>query len=263
MVETKTHLIKLVTVTILISLLSAGLAASVNASAMRSKTSSSTTCSDVVMIGVRGSGGAQTGDKGDNYTGVSAQVYGVYKKLETKLHKEKKTIKLQAVQYPATSLQTGVSNPTLFTNSIEKGKENLLQQAKELEKTCPKTKIILAGFSQGAMVVHEASMEVPSNVAGLLLIANGYRSKNDKTIFKGTGLAKNQGLAHGLIPTPKPLNGKPKSITVCVEKDIVCDQTGSISIESGEIHSMGYLNSKIQNQQANTLIKILKKFTTN
>lgn len=219
---------------------------------------SKTLCSDVALIGARGSGGVQTGDRDDNYTGVSGPVYGVYKKLETQLGKENKTISLHATQYPAVSLQTGFNNPKLFIDSIKKGADNMNMQAAGIAKSCPKTKIILAGFSQGAMVVHEASINPIRNIVGLLLIANGYRSVGDKTIFKGTGSPLNQGLAHGLIPTPKPLNGNPASVTVCVIKDIVCDQTGSLSGESVNIHSTGYLNNKIQNQQARALVKILK-----
>jgi hypothetical protein len=259
MVKTKPYIKLLIIAIILVisSTIGSGVYAEVN---NVNKANADTTCPYTIMIGARGSGGPQTGDKSDNYTGVSGPVYGVYKKLEKKLSKENKTIKLQAVQYPAISLQVGVSNPTLFIESIKVGADNMVKQTEDIKKSCPKTKVILAGFSQGAMVVYEASSKAPVNVAGLLLISNGYRSVEDKAIFKGTGLPKNQGVAHGLIPVPKPLTGKPVAINVCLEKDIVCDQTGSISNESSKIHSQGYLGNKIQNQQANTLIKIMKKF---
>ena len=53
---------------------------------------------------------------------------------------------------------------------------------------CPTTKVVLAGYSQGAMVVHRnlQALAASPNLAASLLIADGDRLPNDTTVNIGS-----------------------------------------------------------------------------
>jgi Cutinase len=98
---------------------------------------------------------------------------------------------------------------------------------------CPASKVVLAGYSQGAMVVHrnlQALADGP-NVASALLIADGDRLPDDNVITmgsvtatpgKGKGVAQDWPiLAHA--PAKLPLTIGSRTISVCDRGDAVCD----------------------------------------
>lgn len=214
-------------------------------------------CSDITVIGARGSGASQSGSRVDNFTGTSGPVYGVFKRLKKRFKKDKVSVSLQAVTYPAAQVQSLLTAPATFTSSINAGTSSMLAAARSLQRSCPDTKVVLAGFSQGAMVTHWAAGSAPSNVAAALLIADGFRNTSDKAVFVGTGSKTNRGVATGVLASPPPLTSTPPAVTVCLRGDVVCDASAELDLSS-KVHTTGYLSKRVQNAQAKQLYKILK-----
>ena len=98
---------------------------------------------------------------------------------------------------------------------------------------CPTTKVVLAGYSQGAMAVHRNLVNIGAdpNLAAALLIADGDRHPNDTTVNIGSaspdpektgGAAQDWPiLAHA--PALLPANIGVRTISVCDAGDAVCD----------------------------------------
>ena len=93
--------------------------------------------------------------------------------------------------------------------------------------------MVLAGYSQGAMVVHRNlhALEASPNLAAVLLVADGDRLPEDPTLNLGTasgipergkGVAQDWPiLAHAPAPLPPAIGAR--TISVCDLGDAVCD----------------------------------------
>ena len=76
-------------------------------------------CSDVLLLGARGSGQPQSGSTADGGTGLGPQVYGVYQRLVRQV--PGRAIAAQAVVYPAQGVQTLATNTQAYFSSLELG----------------------------------------------------------------------------------------------------------------------------------------------
>ncbi|MGV0803713.1 cutinase family protein, partial [Mycolicibacterium elephantis] len=68
-----------------------------------------------------------------------------------------RTMTAEAVVYPAVAVpdeDAGVGDWLGFMDSVDVGAEALDAQYAAFTQRCPGTKVVLAGYSQGAMVVH-------------------------------------------------------------------------------------------------------------
>src|SRR5262249_61456752 len=87
-----------------------------------------------------------------------------------------------------------------FRSSVDPGRSALGAQYAPFAQRCPASKVVLAGYSQGAMVVHrnlQALADSP-NVAAALLVADGDRLPGDSVITIGSVTAtpgKGKGVA--------------------------------------------------------------------
>ena len=107
------------------------------------------------------------------------------------------------------------------------------QQYAAFVAQCPTTKVVLAGYSQGAMVVHRNlhALDASPNLAAALLIADGDRLPQDPTLNLGSvtsvpgagkGVAQDWPiLAHA--PALLPVSMGSRTISVCDVSDAVCD----------------------------------------
>lgn len=116
--------------------------------------------------------------------------------LASALKKDNPSVAVQGVDYPASAAGNaqmgGSGGPTMAS---------LAQQAKQ---KCPKTKIVLSGYSQGAMVVHNALGKFDgSNVAAVIVFGDPMNGMS----FKGVD--------------------KSKALEVCGSSDFLCDRAGS------------------------------------
>jgi hypothetical protein len=185
------------------------------------QTASAATCTAVLFVGVRGSGEAAG-------LGPSVQnTYDVFRSQTTK------SVTLHALPYtaaPVPIINRGASI-SAFINSVNSGKTMLVDYLKAESQRCPNQDIVLAGFSQGALVVNQAMRTLPVSILdridGLAMIADpafdptfagnvGTYSKNDEGIVSTfTSVYKTQNYL------PAAVAGKAKAY--CLAYDPVCN----------------------------------------
>jgi hypothetical protein len=162
-------------------------------------------------------------------------VYQSLLDLQRVLQHDGRTITAEAVEYPATEVPEdgGLLDWAGFMSSVDTGAAALGAQYASFAQRCPASKVVLAGYSQGAMVVHrnlQALADSP-NLAAALLIADGDRLPGDNVISMGTasgvpgkrlGVAQDWPiLAHA--PAKLPMAIGSRTISVCDYADAVCD----------------------------------------
>jgi hypothetical protein len=189
-------------------------------------------CPDVHWIGAAGSGER---DDPTAYGGMGRVIFQSYRDLAQQMQRDGRTITAEAVDYPAKAVPADgdLLGWAGFMSSVDAGTAALGTQYASFAQRCPASKVVLAGYSQGAMVVHRnlhALADGP-NVAAALLIADGDRLPDDNVITmgsvtatpgKGKGVAQDWPiLAHA--PAKLPLTIGSRTISVCDRGDAVCD----------------------------------------
>lgn len=216
-----------------------------------------TDCPDVRWMGAAGSG-QRDGDLSAN-AGMGDDIYQSYRDLQQLLAADGRTMTAEAVEYPAVAVPDldggGVGDWLGFMGSVDTGATALGAQYAAFWAKCPTSKVILAGYSQGAMVVHRNlhALGANPNVAAALLIADGDRLPADPTINIGSvtsvpgagkGVAQDWPiLAHAPAPLPPAIGAR--TISVCELGDAVCDydpEAQETSPIATAIHT-GYTNS--------------------
>ncbi|MGV0741149.1 cutinase family protein [Mycolicibacterium sp. XJ870] len=194
--------------------------------------SASPECPDLHWIGVAGSG-----ERDGNPTangGMGRVVYQSLQDLSRLVEQDGRTMTAEAVAYPATAVP--VDGDLLgwggFMGSVDTGVAALGNQYAAFTQRCPSSKVVLAGYSQGAMVVHRNlhALAASPNLAAALLVADGDRLPTDPTLNLGTAVPGGDGLgvaqdwpilAHA--PAPLPASVGSRTISVCDRGDAVCD----------------------------------------
>jgi len=201
-------------------------------------------CGDFHWMGAAGSGqrdGAGLTTNG----GMGAVVYQSYRQLQADLAASGRTITAEAVQYPAAPvpLEGGLGGWMDFMDSVEDGTDAAADQFEAFTARCPATLVVLAGYSQGAMVIHRNLHDLADDphVAAALLIADGDRLPADTTINLGStavtpGLGKGVAQEHSFLasaPTsPLPPGIGARTVSVCDVGDPVCDYDPDITTDA-------------------------------
>ena len=152
-------------------------------------------CTDVLFLGARGSGQPQSGSGGDGGTGLGPQVYGVAQRLARQLPGQ--SITVSAVQYPAQGVELLATAPNTYFGGLEGGVVDVQNQLRGRAAACPAERIVLSGYSQGAMVVHRAlqdldragdptARQILARTDGVVLISDGDRRPRDRATSYGT-----------------------------------------------------------------------------
>src|SRR3954471_5897925 len=146
-------------------------------------------CPDVHWMGAAGSGERTEYDIAAN-GGMGEIVYKSYQALQQQLAAEGRTITAEAVDYPAKDVppDAGVGDWLDYMGSVDAGTAALGAQYATFTAQCPTSKVVLAGYSQGAMVVHRnlVALGANPNLSAALLIADGDRHPNDTTVNIGS-----------------------------------------------------------------------------
>jgi hypothetical protein len=167
---------------------------------------------------------------------MGSVVYQSYQQLKAQLAADGRTIDAEAVQYPAAPvpLESGISGWLGFLGSVGDGTDATAEQYTAFTERCPDSKVVLAGYSQGAMIVHRNLYKLADDphLAAALLIADGDRLPVDTTIKlgstaitqgRGEGVAQEHSfLASTNTSTLPPAIGT-RTISVCDVGDPVCD----------------------------------------
>ncbi|WP_396930719.1 cutinase family protein [Mycolicibacterium sp.] len=209
-------------------------------------------CADYHWIGAAGSGQRDAAGLTAN-GGMGSVVYQSYQQLKAQLAADGRTIDAEAVQYPAAAvpLEGGISGWLGFLGSVGDGTDATATQYKAFVERCPDSKVVLAGYSQGAMVVHRNLYKLADDphLAAALLIADGDRLPVDTTIKLGStavAVGHGEGVAqdHSFLASTNTSQLPPaigtRTISVCDVGDPVCDynpDTGKITDSAIAIHT--------------------------
>jgi hypothetical protein len=132
---------------------------------------------------------------------------------------------------PAAYKEYNKDNVDKYLSSISQGISDTLSEARSLHQQCPHSLLILAGYSQGAMVMHQAELQLQAagdnellgQIAGTLLLGDGDRVPNTQASEFGTSTAKSEGVR----TWAKRNNGQDvedpaTTANICNAGDIVC-----------------------------------------
>lgn len=185
------------------------------------QTANAATCTPVLFVGVRGSGEA---------AGLGPTIQDTYNNFKAS---ESQSTTLYALPYTASPVPVVNRGASIsaFINSVNSGKTMLVNYINAQVAQCPTQKIVLAGFSQGALVIVETmrtlSVATMQHVSGISLLGDpafdpkfagnvGTYSKNDSGIVSTfTSVYKSQSYL------PSTVSGNAKSY--CLAYDPVCN----------------------------------------
>lgn len=192
-------------------------------------------CADVLFIGARGSGQKA----GGHLDGLGPQIAGVLDRLEQGLDSER-SIDAVAVDYETPGLGvvfTSRKGLTKYLAGIGDGIANVMGLLTEKAAACPEQRVVLAGFSQGAMVMHQVVRrlvrddvpEILDRIAGVALLGDGDREKKTKVRRYGNAPKKGWGLRRPLKNQPIPQQLAKRTHSLCVKRDIVCNTSNYLA----------------------------------
>ena len=118
-----------------------------------------------------------------------------------------RSVGVYAVNYPA-------SND--FGRSAPAGGDDMSAHVQAMAASCPSTRIVLGGYSQGAAVVDLATTSMPADVSGNVAAAAEFGAA--RSTFADS-------LSPGPLPSVGPLY-RAKTIEMCVPNDPICSQGG-------------------------------------
>jgi cutinase len=137
-----------------------------------------------------------------------------------------RSVNVYAVNYPANDD---------YHNSATAGATDAAAHIQDTVASCPNTKLVLGGYSQGSTVIDLASNSMPAPVAdhvAAVALFGEPTSQFSSMLWGGQPL-----------PTINPLYG-PKTISLCAPDDPICSPGGNIMAH------VSYIDSGMTNQAA-------------
>ncbi len=175
---------------------------------LTSPVASADPCSDVAVVFARGTHqGPGLADVGQAFVdSLTSQVGG-------------KSVGVYAVNYPANDD---------YHNSASAGSDDASAHVQDTVASCPNTKIVLGGYSQGSTVIDLATSAMPAPVADHVAAV---------ALFGEPSSGLSSALWGGApLPTISPLYG-PKTISLCAPDDPICSGGGNILAHVSYIQS--------------------------
>lgn len=209
-------------------------------------------CPDVMFIGARGSG--ERLSKANH--GLGAPLYEMARQLEKDVRNYGEQMGMLGVVYSADSV--GELIPSVpeaaayaaatpggalalyytrhlkpYTASVNDGVKLTIEAVHAVLSNCPEAELVLAGYSQGAMAVHQAERklehagdeEALDAIGGTLLLGDGDRTSATDAKLIGGASRLTAGIRvalHG-IARPQDVEEPETTVEICAVNDIVCD----------------------------------------
>ena len=218
-------------------------------------------CPDILLLGARGSG-----ERASAVGGFGPTVGKLADQIEGRLDAD--AVGRLAVRYEAAGVETlvpsraqaglfarsvfGPDSPELkakraaavaasfkvqrlggYTASIDEGVRSAQEQLTTAQENCPETSYILAGFSQGAMVMHQTLLRLADadeddtldKIIATVLIADGDRVKDTAATQVGSAPSAARGVRSAFSVNERDSKPKPDMVVydVCDDGDLVCD----------------------------------------
>jgi hypothetical protein len=119
-----------------------------------------------------------------------------------------------------------------YIASINEGISQAMKEANVVATGCPDTMLVMAGYSQGAMVIHQAERRLDGQrdaaahdaVIGTLLLGDGDRIHESRASLFGSAPVGGEGVRvylHGI--QPHDVDEPWSTAEICNSQDIVCD----------------------------------------
>jgi cutinase len=105
-----------------------------------------------------------------------------------------------------------------YANSASAGANDAKAHVESMVASCPNTKMVLGGYSQGAGVIDLATDSMPPQVANHVAAV---------ALFGNPQSTYAKSLAGGQLPAISPLY-RPMTIDLCVPDDMICSEGGNI-----------------------------------
>ena len=207
-------------------------------------------CYGVFFVGVRGSGDLPQGEppsySGDG-DGMGPRPFDMYFGFQERMHalRPDVSIKPYGLRYRALGVFHNIFNwgGSAFVNSIYEGVDNLVSLLEQRFDDCPTERFVLAGHSQGALVIHLAMLELENfnpdiltRIEAIGLTADPARVAGGsevlvETIDKPAGSWTDNGVGSWTtvnfsdehLTGPLPDAVASKTLSMCHRFDIVCD----------------------------------------
>lgn len=187
-------------------------------------------CADYTFIGAAGSG------EGHSAGGLGSTVNSAAQAFAGRARAAGKTVAIRPIYYPAAAVPTRVDQFGGFLASMNTGAANTQGDVEIVLKACPSTKIVLAGYSQGASAVHRALQRLGDRkqLTAAALIADPDRIPNDTTRYLGSaprsqGMAQASAMISGANPAPLAPRIGGRTLSICTSGDPVCHWTGDLA----------------------------------
>lgn len=207
-------------------------------------------CAELTVIGARGSGqgvfSAEPKGFGREAGALALAVGDAAEGLEW-------DTEYVGIDYPAVDVPTARARPDVFLDSVRSGALAGLADAESAVATCPSTRLVVVGSSQGAAVAHgiaallasdEALAEVRSRVLGVVLLGDPTRRRTDAEVehVDPGGVSASDGfLADDRLDVGPPLAGR--VLSVCAVGDTVCGSPAGATwadLDISTVHNTGY-----------------------
>ncbi|MBL7256938.1 cutinase family protein [Paractinoplanes lichenicola] len=195
-------------------------------------------CGDVLFVGVRGSG-QNVGMGNENLDLFRALIDGP------------EEITAYPLPYRASPVSTFVkpgSGRADYLRSVGRGVRALERLLEQRTRDCPDERLVLSGFSQGAMVIHRvlqrARPATLEHIVAVALMADGDRTPGDRAVRLGSAAPEGRGIAQTYAGTLRarrtPLPAWPAVFSLCSRYDLVCDFT-PLHLHNGAMLATGFL----------------------
>jgi hypothetical protein len=197
-------------------------------------------CTDYVWIGVAGSGERGASSPVANM-GMGNYMARSYADFMSEAATRDKTVRATSVAYRAMDVSSGMKKPHEYRASMDEGVTKLRSLINQINGNCGnRTKLVLAGYSQGAAVVHRVLQRGPgANFGGALLLADPDRLTYDTAVASGTaaapvvGAIAGEGIAQVFSQaSARKLAGRvgAKTLSYCNLGDLVCNYNPGASV---------------------------------
>lgn len=229
------------------------------ASAAAQPSASAVACSDsdVVILGAAGSGELDRIKHPERTDYMGPEVFSLAARLALRLRHAGERVSLTHVAYPA--LSTDVLKPTTFEvlqvakgstdaaladyaghlgryrASLRDGTAATVRQLHAIASACPDSDIVAIGYSQGAMIIHQAERRLRSAndddtldaIAGTVLLADGDRVPSSRATAFGGSPPSHEGIRTWLRGIgdirPRDVEDPEHTASICAPNDFVCD----------------------------------------
>lgn len=250
-------------------------------------------CSDVLFVAARGSGEKGPGNKDWTPTtadplGMGATVKSAFDKFTSEIG-TKRTISAVSADFSAESVYNISHDIEKYFNGLGDGVSFVSLYLKNRAMICPDERIVLAGYSQGAMVMHRVAQQlyklrnstdssprnnktILSRIDAIILIGDGDRVPSDNAQYYGNMRQRSSGVGLGFLgaqpqsgtstdkfPNDDVLLPKSKIHQVCALYDVVCDFAFKHIVSGAVVHTL-YSGSSIVDKAsiaaANSILRV-------